>query len=71
MWLRSFKDQAFEIPGLDLTVELKEGEEIRTELSTKYDQVLVEDLLTTCGFETVKCYTDPNKLIGLVLAQKP
>ncbi|MEE8126122.1 MAG: L-histidine N(alpha)-methyltransferase [Nitrospirales bacterium] len=71
MWLRSSQDQVFEIPGLDLILELNDGEEIRTELSTKYDQALVEDLLTTCGFETIKCYTDPDQLIGLVLAQKP
>lgn len=71
MWLRSRQDQTFEIPDLNLTVTLRNGEEILTELSTKYDQRMAEDLLKTCGFEPVKCYTDSNHLIGLILAQKP
>ena len=71
MWLRSRQNQSFAIPELDLTVDLKSGEEILTEISTKYDQTLAKELLSTCGFETIKCYTDPKQLIGLVLAQKP
>ena len=71
MWLRSSQDQTLEIPDLDLTVSLKQGEEIRTELSTKYDRTLAEDLLFSSGFELVKWYTDPDQLIGLALAQKP
>ncbi len=71
MWLRSRQDQVIDIPDLDLRVHLKEGEEIRTELSTKYDQSLAESLLIASGFEARKFYTDPNQLIGLVLAQKP
>jgi L-histidine N-alpha-methyltransferase len=60
-----------EIPDLDLAVPLKKDEEIRTELSTKYDRPLAEDLLMASGFELVKWYTDPDQLIGLALAQKP
>ena len=71
MWLRSSRDQTIEIPDLDLSVPLKKGEEIRTELSTKYDRPLAEDLLFSSGFELVKWYTDPDQLIGLALARKP
>ena len=59
------------IPDLDLSLPLEKGEEIRTELSTKYDRPLAEDLLYSSGFELVKWYTDPEELIGLALARKP
>ena len=71
MWLRSSQDQTIDIPDLDLSVALKKDEEIRTELSTKYDRFLAENLLSTSGFEMVKWYTDPDQLISLALAQKP
>ena len=71
MWLRSTQDQTLDIPDLDLSVSLKKDEEIRTELSTKYDRPLAEDLLSSSGFELVKWYTDPGQLIGLALARKP
>ena len=71
MWLRSSRDQTIEIPDLNLSVPLKQDEEIRTELSTKYDRPLAENLLATSGFELIKWYTDPDQLIGLALARKP
>ncbi len=71
MWLRSQQAHTFCIPELDLTVDMQKDEEILTEISTKYDQSLAKDLLATCGFETMKCYTDPKQLVGLVLAHKP
>jgi L-histidine N-alpha-methyltransferase len=71
MWLRSCRDQILEIPDLDLSIQLKKDEEIRTELSTKYDHPLAEDLLRSSGFELVKWYTDPDQLISLALAKKP
>jgi len=71
MWLRSRQDQNLNIPDLNLSITLKKGEEIRTEISTKYDQPLAEDILGSSGFEMMKWYTDPDNLIGLALAQKP
>jgi L-histidine N-alpha-methyltransferase len=56
---------------VDLRVHFKQGEEVRTEISTKYDHPLTEELLASSGFELVKWYCDPNNLIGLALAQKP
>jgi len=71
MWLRSSRDQTTDIPDLNLSIPLKQDEEIRTELSTKYDRPLTENLLATSGFELVKWYNDPEQLIGLALARKP
>lgn len=71
MWLRSRQDQTLNIADLNFSVPLAHGEEIRTEISTKYDQPLAQELLASSGFEMVKWYTDPESLIGLALTQKP
>lgn len=71
MWLRSREDQTLDIQDLGLQVHLKQGEEIRTEISTKYDRPLAEELLAVSGFALVKWYSDPDNLIGLALAKKP
>ncbi len=71
MWLRARETQTLDIQGLNLQVHLKQGEEIRTEISTKYDRHMTEGLLNASGFESVKWYADPDNLIGLALAQKP
>jgi len=71
MWLRSREEQTLDIPDLNLQVHFNKGEEVRTEISTKYDRPLAEELLTSSGFELVKWYSDPDNLIGLALAQKP
>ncbi|KPK22185.1 MAG: hypothetical protein AMK69_20325 [Nitrospira bacterium SG8_3] len=71
MWLRSREEQNLDIPNLDLQIHFNKGEEVRTEISTKYDRPLTEALLTSSGFELVKWYSDSDNLIGLALAQKP
>lgn len=71
MHLRSVREQAIPIPKLEFTLHLKEGEEILTEISTKYTRHHVETLLAGAGFSPVAWYTDPHHLHGLALAQKP
>lgn len=71
MWLRSRVDHTLEIPALDLHVSFRQGEEVRTEISTKYDRALAENLLVDSGFDMAKWYSDADNLIGLALAQKP
>ncbi len=71
MHLRSVREQVIPIPELELTLRLEEGEEILTEISTKYTRPHVEALLTRAGFSPVAWYADPDHLHGLALAQKP
>ncbi len=71
MWLRSRKGHTLVIPDLNLQVRLKQGEEIRTEISTKYDRPMAETLLNVSGFKVAKWYADAENLIGLALAHKP
>ncbi len=71
IFLRSNKHQTVTLPDIDLTLPLKEGEEIRTEISAKYDRTRTENLLENAGFKCVEWYTDPEELLGLALAKKP
>ncbi len=71
MWLRSVKEQQIDVPGINLSFTLQKGEDILTEISTKYDRPRTETLLEQSGFQIVEWFTDPEHLMGLALACKP
>ncbi len=71
MHLRSVREQVIPIPELGFTLHLKDGEEILTEISTKYTRAQAEAQVTRAGFSPVAWYTDPDNLHGLALAKKP
>ncbi len=71
MYLRSVREQVILIPDPEWTLHLKAGEEILTEISTKYTRAQAEAQLTHAGFSPVAWYTDPDHLHGLALAKKP
>ncbi|RMH05116.1 MAG: L-histidine N(alpha)-methyltransferase [Nitrospirae bacterium] len=71
MSLRSLRDQDVRLTELDLTIHFARGEEILTEISTKYNRHHVEALLQSAGFVPVAWHTDPEHLHGLALARKP
>ncbi len=70
MWLRSRSEQRVRLPKLDLAIDLRPGEEILTEISTKYDRPGVEALLAAGGFELMRWYTDAEDLFALSLARR-
>tara|TARA_B100000315_G_scaffold255973_1_gene300731 strand:+ start:4880 stop:5866 length:987 start_codon:yes stop_codon:yes gene_type:complete len=70
IFLRSNKRQAVIFQDLDLVLSLENGEEIRTEISTKYDRKRAEQLLADANFELVEWYVDSDELLGLALAKK-
>ncbi len=69
--LRSNRQQTVTLTDLDLTISIQEGDEIRTEISEKYDRKRAENLLTNAGFELVEWFTDTENLLGLALGKKP
>ncbi|MCA9472754.1 MAG: L-histidine N(alpha)-methyltransferase [Nitrospirales bacterium] len=71
MRLRSKEQQHIHMPSIDFSFTLEKGEDILTEISTKYDHSRTEALLRQSGFDMIKWYTDPEELIGLALARKP
>ena len=66
--LRSLRPQVVVIPGADITVDLAEGEEIRTEISAKFTRERIERELRDAGFEPVRFFTD--EMFGLTLARR-
>ncbi len=50
MWLRSAETQTVRVADLDLDVEFRSGEEMLTEISTKFSPEALEAELRECGF---------------------
>lgn len=69
MRLRSRRTQIVSIDALDLEVGFAAGEEMRTEISTKFDPEAFATELSGAGFATVECWTDPRRDFALWLAR--
>lgn len=69
MHLVSRRDQTVRIGALDLEVEFRAGESLRTELSHKYTRRSVEALLEETGLALDLWETDPDGLFALCLAR--
>lgn len=70
MRLVSDAGQRVALSRLGTTLNLAAGDEIRTEISTKYDRRLARQLLADGGFRPVEWFTDPGELFGLSLAAR-
>ncbi|HEV7668153.1 MAG TPA: L-histidine N(alpha)-methyltransferase [Thermoanaerobaculia bacterium] len=70
MRLVATRSQRVDLPALDLSLDFEAGDEILTEISTKYDRPRAEALLATAGFSTVAWFSDPEDLYGLILAAR-
>ena len=70
MRLRSLVDQHARIPGLDLEVAFARGEEIRTEISTKFRATELDAELAGAGFDVVAAFTDPAGDFRLTLVRR-
>jgi L-histidine N-alpha-methyltransferase len=59
MRLRSLRAQQVHIAALDLEVDFAEGEELQTEISTKFTPDGIRQELWDCGFVVERSWTDP------------
>ncbi len=66
--LRSLDRQVIEIAALEMQVAFDRGEEMRTEISTKFAREGLEGIYAEAGLELVEWWTDPEGLFGLSLA---
>ncbi|MEZ5078777.1 MAG: L-histidine N(alpha)-methyltransferase [Solirubrobacterales bacterium] len=66
--LRSLADQEVRIEGLDLEVPFAAGEEMRTEISTKFTRERLESVYAGSGMEMRGWFTDPAGDYALSLA---
>lgn len=67
--LRSLRRQLVRIADLGMTVAFGRGEEMRTEISTKFARTGLEGIYREAGLELTDWWTDPEDLFGLSLAR--
>lgn len=70
MRLEATEAMTVEIPELDMTVEFAAGEQLRTEISAKFQRATLESELRAAGFATERVWTDPDERFALVLAER-
>ncbi|MPY98237.1 MAG: L-histidine N(alpha)-methyltransferase [Actinophytocola sp.] len=69
MRLRATEDTAVKVPELGLDVRFEQGEEMRTEISTKFRAEVIERDLANAGFAQTSRWTDAEGRFSLVLAR--
>ena len=67
MRLRSRREQRVSVPGAELEVALAEGEEIRTEISSKFTPERIRSELEAADLELIRLFTDDEELFSLAL----
>jgi L-histidine Nalpha-methyltransferase len=68
MRLRSTEAQVVNVSALDLVVPFGEGEEMRTEVSSKFRRERVDRELAAAGLRMVEWWTDPAEDFALSLS---
>ncbi len=66
--LRSLSDHSVRLDGLDLTVRFSAGEEMRTEISSKFTRSRLEEVYREAGLQPAGWFTDPPSDYALSLA---
>lgn len=69
MWLRATRAQRVRVDGLGLDLDIAAGEEIRTEISSKFTPDRLADELQQSGFTVEATWTDPAGDFLLTLAR--
>ncbi|WP_278312512.1 L-histidine N(alpha)-methyltransferase [Lolliginicoccus levis] len=69
MRLRARSAMTVRIPGAGLQVDLAAGEEIRTEISAKFDRPALEAEMAAQGLPVVHAWQDPGSRFALLLAR--
>jgi L-histidine N-alpha-methyltransferase len=67
--LRSLTNQVVNVAALNMVVPYAAGEEMRTEISTKFMRPGLEGIYAEAGLELTDWWTDPEGLYALSLAQ--
>jgi L-histidine Nalpha-methyltransferase len=69
MRLRATRAMEVHVPAVDLAVSFEEGEEMRTEVSSKFRPARVAAELAEAGFALTKWWTDPLGRFGVSLSR--
>jgi L-histidine N-alpha-methyltransferase len=68
MRLRAERAMHVRLQELDLEIDFAEGEELRTEISAKFQPETVRRMLSEAGFDLVRWWADPDRRFALSLA---
>ena len=68
MRLRANREHRVRVAALDLDISFARGEEMRTELSTKFTRERLEADLEAAGLALAEWMTDPDELYALSLS---
>ncbi|MDT0343100.1 L-histidine N(alpha)-methyltransferase [Streptomyces litchfieldiae] len=68
MRLRARVSHTVHVPALDLATDFTRGEDLRTEISTKFRRDPLTEELTRAGLATTHWWTDPQNRFALLLA---
>ena len=69
MWLRSSADQQVRVADLDLDLTFASGEEMLTEISTKFSPEALDVELRECGFIVESMWCSENDEFLLTMAR--
>jgi L-histidine Nalpha-methyltransferase len=70
MYLHSQVAQTVNLRSLNLTIDLKAGEKILTEISRKFDLTTLQQDLNNKGLKPIKTWTDSQQWFGMILCQQ-
>jgi L-histidine N-alpha-methyltransferase len=68
--LRSLSEQVVDISSLGMSVSFYAGEEMRTEISTKFARAGLAGIYAESGLDMIAWWTDPERLFALSLARR-
>lgn len=71
MHLESLRAQRVRVEALELDVEFAQGERMRTEISRKFSEAAVAELLGSAGLELTHWFTPDDSAFALSLARLP
>ena len=67
--MRSLVDQEVRVEGLDLDISFTAGEELETEISSKFRKERVEEIVAEVGLELIEWWTDERGDYALSLSR--
>lgn len=70
MYLHCQQDQLVQLKALDLSIQIAQGESIRTEISRKFNLEQMQQYLQAQGLSPVQTWTDPQQWFGLMLCHR-
>ncbi len=70
MYLHCQQPQSVQLKKLDLSIDMAQGESIRTEISRKFNLEQMQQYLQAQGLSPLQVWTDPKQWFGMILCRR-